>query len=98
MGEVKVVEESKPPDWGETVCGHCPMWDVFPFPAECSEGCGGNHEEEKGLCRLNAPSAIRGTDGHGVWPVTNNDDWCAEGREIVQRLIEDSAKPTTSNG
>jgi hypothetical protein len=99
MGEAKVVEEPGAFErlaWDEVYCTHCPMWDPFPFASDCEAGCGEKHEGEKGLCRNKPPVGVRSHDGQGVWPVTNNDDWCADGRFAVQDmqagLAEDLAK------
>lgn len=80
-------EGEKLPTWDEVVCGNCPMWEQFPWTEKCEHGCKVPHESVRGLCRLNSPTL--GPDGErGVWPLTNVDDWCGEGRDLVMGAIE----------
>ena len=72
-------------EWDDIFCGHCPMWESFPWDEKCDD-CEKKHESTRGLCRANPP-AIK-SDGRGVWPVTNNDDWCSKGRFAVLDALE----------
>lgn len=92
----KPVVEAKNPTWDEVVCGNCPMWEQFPWEEKCGE-CDKNHESARGLCRLDGPKIVDGE--RGQWPVTNVDDWCGPGRDLVMGAIaaeqEDQHDPSS---
>jgi len=97
LSKLEAPEKEKPPEWTDILCSDCPFWDVFPFKVECQAGCGEKHDEEQGLCRISKP-VISAPHGKGVWPVTNCDDWCAEGRDVVWELIRPAeATPEASD-
>ncbi len=80
---------SVPVPWGEVTCGHCPLWERFPWDEKC-EGCEKVHASNKGLCRMDQPTI--GPDGErGIWPTIYIDDWCAPGREVVMQYQEEMA-------
>jgi hypothetical protein len=69
--------------WSEVLCQHCPAWDPFPFEEKCErEGCTEKHVGAKGLCR-NGSAEFHSHEFKGMWPTTNFDDWCVEGRMMV---------------
>lgn len=51
-------------------CEDCRFWDNSSHATE---------EDDNGVCRRHAPSAVDDRTGRAMWPYTRDNDWCAEG-------------------
>lgn len=83
----EALDEDRPPDWDEIVCGMCPAFERFAFDEKCEGGCAKPHESVRGLCRAKLPERDHDGSDRGRWCVVNVDDWCIPGRDMVMDAI-----------
>jgi hypothetical protein len=62
-------------------CGNCQFYDTHSTTGSKQK------DKHSGLCRFNPPMPSADANGHAMWPVVADKDWCGHFAVTVERFM-----------